>query len=141
MSESALMQRYGVTFETAAEALTAAVEGGDVILVARDSAPLGLAWLTFAPRFLDGAAYLRLLLVASPGHGTGSRLLEAAEAIARERANHLFLLTTKDNASAKRFYERHAYRYVGDLPGLVHPDLDESLYEKELRPYAERLSG
>jgi GNAT superfamily N-acetyltransferase len=141
MADSALMQRYGVTFETALEALLAAVANGDVVLLARELSITGLAWLTFAPRLLNGAAYLRLLLVATPGHGTGSHLLAVAEARARERANHLYLLTTTDNARAKRFYERHAYRYVGDLPGLVHPDLDESLYEKALRPYAERLSG
>jgi ribosomal protein S18 acetylase RimI-like enzyme len=95
--------------------------------------------LTFAPRVLNGAAYLRLLLVAEPGHGLGERLLAAAEAAARERANHLYLLATTDNAAARRFYERRGYRHIGDLPGLVRVDLDEALYHKALRAHAERI--
>ena len=55
--------------------------------------------------------------------------------------NHLYLLATTDNFAARRFYERHGYRHVGDLPGLVVPDLDEALYHKALRAPGERLSG
>ena len=100
-----------------------------------------MAWLAFAPRVLNGAAYLRLLLVAEDARntGTGSRLLAAAEDGARQTSNHMYLLATTDNIAARRFYERHGYRYVGDLPGLVWPDLDEALYHKGLRPYGERI--
>lgn len=59
---------------------------------------------------------------------------------AREYANHLYLLVTTDNTAARRFYERHAYRHVGDLPGLVWPDLDEALYHKRLRLHPDRLA-
>lgn len=141
MAASTLLRRYRVNQSAALSSLTNASTSGDVLLVCREQSVIGLAWLSFARRVLGGAAYLRLLLVADEarGTGTGSRLLAAAETTATEAANHLYLLATTDNTTARRFYERHGYRHVGDLPGLVWPDLDEALYHKVLRPYAERL--
>jgi GNAT superfamily N-acetyltransferase len=115
---------------------------GDRVLVAtaaRDRV-LGMAWIV-PGRALTGAAYLRLLLVAYGRQraGVGAALLAAAERTARVDANHLALLTTTDNAGARRFYERHGYRHVGDLPGLARSGLDEALYWKTLRPHGERL--
>ena len=95
--------------------------------------------MSFGPRILNGAAYLRLLLVAAPEQGDGARLLLAVEDAARSVANHLDLLATTDNLAARRFYERFGYRHVGDLPGLVRPELDEALYHKALRPPGDRL--
>jgi GNAT superfamily N-acetyltransferase len=134
MAASALLARYRVSQNTALASLREALTSDDVVLVSGEP-PEGFAWLTFAPRMLNGAAYLRLLLVAESvlGAGRGTRLLQAAEVAARGRANHLYLLCTTDNADARRFYERHGYRHVGDLPGLVWPDLDEALYHKSLR--------
>jgi GNAT superfamily N-acetyltransferase len=139
MATSTLLQRYGVTHASALTVLTTALADGDLIVVSRSTAVDGLAWLTFAPRMLGGAAYLRLLLAANPGLGIGARLLSAAEDEARARANHLYLLATTDNLGARRFYERYGYYHVGDVPGLVRPDLDEALYHKALRTYGERL--
>jgi GNAT superfamily N-acetyltransferase len=141
MAVSALLQRYRVTEPAALRSLTRAFEAGDVLLVSREHTLTGLAWLIFAPRVLNGAAYVRLLLVAESARGTGigSRLLAAAESRARATSNHVYLLATTDNAAARRFYERHGYRHVGDLPGLVWPDLDEALYHKVLRPHAQRV--
>ncbi len=134
MAASPLLVRYRATYDDALVSLRDGLDSGDVLLVSGEP-PHGFAWLTFAPRMLNGAAYLRLLLVAEPaiGAGLGTALLHAAEATARERANHLYLLCTTDNTAARRFYERHGYRHIGDLPGLVWPDLDESLYHKPLR--------
>jgi ribosomal protein S18 acetylase RimI-like enzyme len=134
MAESPLLRRYRTTRDGALDALTTALADGDELLVAGEPVA-ALAWLTFAPRMLNGAAYLRLLLVAAEasGRGLGSRLLAAAEASSRARARHLYLLVTSDNAAARRFYERRGYRYVGDLPGLVWSDLDETLYYRTLR--------
>ncbi len=131
MAASPLLARYRTTFDTALASLTEALQAGDLLLINGQPAE-ALAWLTFAERMLDGAAYLRLLLVATPGAGTGSRLLEAAEKAAQQRARHVYLLVTIDNARARTFYERHGYRHVGDLPALVWPDLDEALYHKRL---------
>jgi GNAT superfamily N-acetyltransferase len=133
MARSALLQRYRTDYASALQAMRQAV-AEDVVLCAGE--PLtGMAWLCLAPRILGGAAYLRLLLVAdeAQGQGLGADLLQALETHARQTANHCYLLTTTDNAAARRFYERHGYRHVGDLPGLVWPDLDEALYHKRLR--------
>jgi GNAT superfamily N-acetyltransferase len=140
MAESPLLQRYHVAYDTALASLSGALASGDLILISRETGLHGFAWVIFGPRILNGAAYLRLLLVATPGRGDGTRLLQTVEDAARVRANHLYLLATTDNTGAHRFYERHGYRHVGDLPGLVMPDLDEALYHKALRSPGERLS-
>ena len=139
---SPLLRRYGTTRETARAALDRAQGAGDLLLVARsaDRTVAGLAWVV-GSRILTGAAYLRLLLVAEgwQGAGTGARLLAAAETAATAWANHLVLLVTTDNAGARRFYEAHGYRHVGDLEGWAAPGLDEALYEKTLRRHGARL--
>ncbi|MBI4014000.1 MAG: GNAT family N-acetyltransferase [Candidatus Rokubacteria bacterium] len=142
MAASPLLRRYGTTREAALAALKRAHRAGDLLLVGRPPGglPVGLAWV-IGSRILTGAAYLRLLLVAE-GHrrsGVGARLLTEAERRAREWANHLVLLATTDNTGARRFYERLGYRHVGDLPSFAVPGLDEALYQKALRPHADRL--
>ncbi len=144
MAASPLLQRYGVTPGSARESLARAFEAGDLLLVCRDApdpAPLGFGWL-IRTRILDVGAYLRLLLVDEglQGRGVGRRIMDVAEERARSWANHLYLLTTIDNLGARRFYERRGYRHVGDLPELVRPGIDESLYHMVLRPFGERLS-
>lgn len=131
MAASCLLQRYRVTVDSALASLHEALEAGDLILIDGEP-PCAMAWLTFAPRMLNGAAYLRLLLVDSPGSGLGSSLLAAAQDAAQTRARHFYLLVTTDNTRARAFYERHGFRHVGELPGLVWPDLNEALYHKPL---------
>jgi ribosomal protein S18 acetylase RimI-like enzyme len=137
MADSDLLRRYRVTDTSARCSLSEAFGAGDTLIVSRLQAVAGFAWLTFAPRMLNRAAYLRLLLVSteSRGRGVGSRLLKHVELRAREHANHLYLLVTTDNDGARAFYERRGYRHVGDLPGLVWADLDEALYYKTLRTH------
>jgi ribosomal protein S18 acetylase RimI-like enzyme len=143
MADSPLLQRYGTTWAGAMAALEAGWRAGDLLLTAIQYAtpPYGLAWV-IRSRILTGAAYLRLLLVARDRQRdtVGSGLLRQAESEARAFANHMVLLVTRDNARARRFYERHGYRFVGDLPGFAAPGLDEALYHKTLRPHAERLA-
>jgi len=133
MADSPLLVRYRTTYDGALTALATALVDGDALLVGGEPVA-AFAWLTFAPRMLNGAAYLRLLLVAehTRDRGLGTQLLIAAEQQSRASARHLYLLVTSDNLGARRFYERHGYRHVGDLPGLVWPDLDEALYHKPL---------
>ena len=127
---------------TARDALSRGRAAGDVLMVAGTpgSRPVGMAWVV-PSRILTGAAYLRLLLVSKERQraGVGAALLAAAETAARKVANHMVLLATTDNAGARRFYARHGYRHVGDLPRLARPGLDEALYWKTLRPHDERL--
>ena len=142
MAAAPLLGRYGTTRESAGEALEGAQRAGDLLLVARsaDRTVAGLAWVV-GSRILTGAAYLRLLLVAEPWQraGVGAHLLATAEAEAGTGANLMVLLVTTDNAGARRFYEAHGYRHVGDLEGWAAPGLDEALYEKTLRRHGARL--
>ncbi len=143
MAASPLLRRYEVTTTSAEQTLAAARAAGDTFLAHRPAPgqPLdGFAWL-IVTRILNGGAYLRLLLVdeARQSAGIGHALLAEAERVARQRANHLYLLATADNLGARRFYERHGYRHVGDLPDLVAPGLDEALYYRALRPFGERV--
>jgi GNAT superfamily N-acetyltransferase len=142
MATSPLLGRYGTTRRRALTALVRGRRSGDRVLVAAgpDGRAVGMAWV-LPSRILTGAAYLRLLLVATDRQraGTGAALLAAAEAAARAVANHLVLLATTDNTDARRFYERHGYRHVGDLPGLARAGLDEALYWKALRSHGGRL--
>lgn len=135
MAESPLLLRYRVAYDSALASLVEALSSGDLILTSQGEVLEGFAWISFGPRLLNGAAYLRLLLVGAPGRGCGGRLLQAAEAQARGQANHMYLLATTDNSGARRFYEGHGYRHVGDLPGLVWPELDEALYHKPLHAH------
>jgi GNAT superfamily N-acetyltransferase len=143
MAASSLLERYGPAGSRGLAALVRGRAAGDRLIVAAapDGRLVGLAWVV-PTRGLTGAAYLRLLLVAEARQraGAGAALLFAAETAARAVANHLALLTTTDNAGARRFYERHGYRHVGDLPGLAQAGLDEALYWKTLRPHGARLT-
>jgi GNAT superfamily N-acetyltransferase len=142
MAGSPLLRRYRTTAKTALDALTKGRAAGDLLIVAGTPGGrlVGMGWVV-PSRILTGAAYLRLLLVGEKRQraGVGAALLDAAETAARAVANHLVLLATTDNAGARRFYARHGYRHVGDLPGLARPDLVEALYWKPLRPHGRRL--
>lgn len=142
MAASRLLHRYGGTRAAALASLERGRAAGDLLLAGRsaEGTAVALAWV-IPSRILTGAAYLKLLLVAEGDQdaGLGARLLAVAEARAREGANHLALLVTTDNLEARRFYERHGYRHVGDLPGFAAPGLDEALYVKTLRPHGQRL--
>ena len=142
MAASPLLGRYGTTRRSALAALARGRASGDrlIVAVAPDGRVTGMAWI-LPSRILTRAAYLRLLLVAEEHQraGTGAAILTAAEAATRAVANHLVLLATTGNAGARRFYARHGYRHVGDLPGLTRARLDEALYWKTLRPHGRRL--
>ncbi len=133
LAGSPLLRRYGLTAGGARRLLAEALRSDDLVLVATTGqAASGLAWV-IPTRAFDRTAYLRLLLVGGPAQsrGIGTALLAAAERRAsRGGARHLALLVTRTNDGARRFYERNGYRHVGDLPGLVRPRLDESMYVK-----------
>jgi GNAT superfamily N-acetyltransferase len=133
MAVAPLGRRYGTTRASAQSSLETAIRPSP------GAPPVGMAWV-IRTRILNQGAYLRLLLVdqGHQGHGLGGRLLQAAEEHARETSNHFYFLVTADNVGARRFYERHGYRKVGDLPDLVHPGIDETLYHKTLRGHDER---
>jgi ribosomal protein S18 acetylase RimI-like enzyme len=136
MTESSLLQRYGVTRAGASASLLDARRSRDTILVAREGAEvLGLAWV-IATRALDRTAYLRLLLVAEGrrSRGVGAALLAAAERQAHtKKCRHMLLLVTSTNRRARAFYVRAGYRFVGRLPDFARAGITEALYAKSWR--------
>ncbi|HET6319737.1 MAG TPA: hypothetical protein VFG86_25035, partial [Chloroflexota bacterium] len=58
MAGSRLLARYRTTFDGALASLSEALQAGDLLVVSGQPVD-ALAWLTFAERMLDGAAYLR----------------------------------------------------------------------------------
>lgn len=60
------------------------------------------------------------LHATQPWRGTGTALLDAVEAIARDRGcDRLWLITTNDNVEALRFYQRRGFRLVALHRGAV----------------------
>ncbi|GAB4569266.1 MAG: hypothetical protein Kow0077_01510 [Anaerolineae bacterium] len=132
-----LMQRYGVSAESAARQLAGAQLRGDSLIGLYEDGEncIGLAWI-----IPDGAfgrsAYLRLIAVHSEatGRGLGTILLEEAERTAAQSGPYLFLLVSDFNTAAQRFYARHGYQQIGAVPGFVLPDVTELIYWKRLTP-------
>jgi ribosomal protein S18 acetylase RimI-like enzyme len=130
-----LLARYGRTPAQLDSALAGALARGERLRVADEGgAPVGLAWF-FPAGTLALGGYLRLIAVlpAAQRRGAGAALLAAYEEETARESAHAFLLVSDFNADAQRFYERHGYRRVGALPGLVLPDVGELLYWKRLR--------
>ncbi|MCW3813396.1 GNAT family N-acetyltransferase [Micromonospora sp. DR5-3] len=71
-------------------------------------------------RLADDGLEVVSLAATSPGIGAGSALLAAAEAVALAAgADRLWLVTTNDNLSALRFYQRRGLRIVAVDAGAV----------------------
>jgi len=86
----------------------------------------GVALLTLRPNvWHDGPVALLDELYVVPhlrGHGIGSALLTAAEKMTCDRGGQLLEINVDDDdASARRFYERHGY-------SNREPDEDEPMY-------------
>jgi GNAT superfamily N-acetyltransferase len=136
MLASPLLQRYGATARGVRAGLAKGFRERDTILVGLDgNAVVGLAWFIQTP-VLDHAMYLQLLLVAEShqSRGLGARLIARGERQARTSGcRHMIFLVTKSNRRARVFYERQGYKHVGDLPGFVRPEINETLYLKSWR--------
>ncbi|SCF31264.1 Ribosomal protein S18 acetylase RimI [Micromonospora viridifaciens] len=71
-------------------------------------------------RLADDGLEVVSLAASSPGLGAGSALLAAAEAVALAAGmGRLWLVTTNDNLSALRFYQRRGLRIVAVDAGAV----------------------
>ncbi len=101
-------------------------QGRRVILVAdSNNFPIGHIFILLkSARYTesedDPRAYFYSLRVMEMfrGHGIGSRLVEEAEAIVRERgATWAMIAVAKHNHRARRLYERLGYQVVGDDDG------------------------
>jgi ribosomal protein S18 acetylase RimI-like enzyme len=89
-------------------------EPGEVLLVAHDAAGAraGFLYAVTEHDFFTTEPYLHVseIAVATSGTGAGARLMEAAEACARERGYRIVTLNVVDeNQAAQRFYQRQGY--------------------------------
>jgi GNAT superfamily N-acetyltransferase len=92
---------------------------GDVVLVAEaDGEPAGFLYAVTERDFFTREEYLHVseIAVARSGAAVGTRLMEAAEAWARERGYRIVTLNVvEENVPAQRFYLRRGY-----VPGHRH---------------------
>jgi GNAT superfamily N-acetyltransferase len=131
-----LLVRYGRDAVQLEADLAAALRRGEGLLLAVEAGrPAGLAWY-LRQGTLGLGAYLKLMAVLPEvqARGAGTALLRAFEAEAAGGSSHGFLLCSDFNEAAQRFYQRHGWRQVGALPGLVLPDVAELILWKRLRP-------
>jgi GNAT superfamily N-acetyltransferase len=106
--------------------------GGDVVALLAGDPGVAVALLTMRPNvWFDGPVALLDELYVAPelrGHGIGSALLGAAEALSLRRgAEALEINVDGEDIDARRFYERHGYR--NSNPGQDDPLL---YYYREL---------
>lgn len=109
--------------------------GADVLVAERGGAIAGAAVVFFHAR--HGIARLYSIAVApdARGAGIGEKLLAAAERNAARRGRERFRLEVrKDNAAARRLYERRGYRAFGTTAGYYEDGADAVRYEKALSP-------
>lgn len=131
-----LWQRYGTTPEEARALFTAALTGPTRARVAEDRGRV-MGFVVYSLRgTFDRSGYVRAVGVAAgaQGRGTGDRLMRAAEEDILSYGPNVFLLVSRDNADARRFYERRGYRSIGEIPDYVRAGITEALYRKTLGP-------
>ncbi len=133
-----LWQRYRLTAEKARTQFERAFKQEDLLLVAdlgQQNRACGFSWCMVSGAF-GRSLYLRMIGVRQDcaGEGVGSVLLTYTEQIALTISEDLFLLTSDFNVDAQRFYRRHGYQQVGEIPGYVLPDVTELIFRKRLRP-------
>lgn len=127
-----LFKAYGLDALALVARFRGAIERGEGLLMATDErGPLGVCWFLTRGTFGTGA-YLRTLAIRedAQGSGLGARLLEAYEAGCAQASGGYFLLTSDFNEGAQRFYQRHGYRQVGELPGFAVPGVSERVFWK-----------
>ena len=132
IGRSRFFQEYGVKRDSLVETLREGLEkpNYDLRVAQISGTTVGFAWLVKRGSF-DRSAYLRLIAVDENhlGHGIGRTLMESLEEDYL-KATDMTLLVTSDNLSARAFYERLGYGYIGTLPDYVKPNVDECLYFK-----------
>ncbi len=104
-----------------------------LLVASEDGARLGFVLLH--PRGVAGSPYIASIAVAEEarGRGVGSALLAHAESFF-PGARHIFLCVSSFNGAARRLYERHGYRAVGEFADYVIDGASETLMHKRLAP-------
>ena len=131
-----LWRRYGATQKDAQALFAGAARGTPSGRVAeRKGRVAGFVVYSLRGTF-DHSGYVRAVGVRAgeQGHGVGTLLMDAAEEEILARGPNVFLLVSKENAAARRFYERRGYREIGEIADYVAPGLAEVLYRKTTGP-------
>lgn len=78
--------------------------------------------------------YIELLglMESYRNQGIGTQVLNWAETQARFQNQNIWLATSSFNHQALQFYQRHGFKQIGTIEGLVHSDYDELLLRKWL---------
>jgi GNAT superfamily N-acetyltransferase len=134
-----LLDRFNREFDTPSPGpavLSARLErllaGREVVALLAGDPAVGVALLTMRPNvWCEGSVALLDELYVVPaqrGRGIGTAVLQAAEAVVRERGGELLEVNVDgEDADARRFYERHGY--TNHDPGQTQPQL---YYHREL---------
>ena len=128
MAENDPWLTYDFSFDTCSRILQ---WPGSTLFVGRFDAPAGFVLLH--PRGFLGCPYIAVIAVVAElrGRGIGAQLLEFAEEhFANSR--HVYLCVSSFNSRARRFYERHGYAQVGELPDFIADGYSELLMQKRL---------
>jgi len=101
------------------------------LLVAHEGGVL-CGFVLLHPRGVAGSPYIASIAVDPQwrGKGVGSRMLEHVEGLSASR--WIFLCVSSFNAAARRLYERHGYRQVGEFADYVIDGASEILMQKRL---------
>jgi ribosomal protein S18 acetylase RimI-like enzyme len=106
--------------------------GTELFIIREGEQQMGFVLL--AEHGLAGSPYIASIAVteAARGHGIGSELLRFAEARYRNLHRHIFLLVSSFNLHARRLYEQHGYKQVGEIPDYVVSGHSEIIMHKRL---------
>ena len=107
--------------------------GRDTYVAEKNGTIAGIAVLR--QHFLLGD-YLELFAVeqTTRGKGLGERLLTHIESLVFAREKNLFVCVSDFNESARRFYKKHGYQEIGQLPNLLIQGCAEVLLRKTTGP-------
>ncbi|MDQ3810492.1 MAG: GNAT family N-acetyltransferase [Chloroflexota bacterium] len=131
------------------------VRGDNVMLVADlNDFPVGQAWVDLTKRRAEGVGYIWAVRVLPCLHnlGIGTLLMRGAERVLRARKIGVAEVgVEKDNADARRLYERLGYAFCGELSeeyGYTTPDgvrgrhlVDQWILRKRLDPHDGEVEG
>jgi ribosomal protein S18 acetylase RimI-like enzyme len=113
--------------------LAALIRSGSAIVLVAELAARLLGFAVILTRRGSRTARLYSIGVRQPGHGTGSRLLAAAETAARTRgAERMRLEVRPDNPEAARFYERAGYQPFGRRADFYEDGMAANLYARDI---------
>ncbi len=93
-------------------------------------------FLLLHPKGVAGSPYVRSIAVAAEfrSRGIGSRLLDFAEGLFRDKARYIFLCVSSFNTRAQALYTLRGYTMVGELRDYVIDGASEILMYKRLGP-------